>query len=199
MGVAEILNMTLAAQVALGGGYLAYATAYAGLRRGHATEDAVFITFAFGIFASLAFGFAQPRGVPLAVLAGVGSALLAAVVWRMCGRSLWQSLIEGAGVHDDGIATAWDGLIQSPGQMVQQVSVRLRDGRILRTDRRDPFLGQRHGGLILGRDGDIVLVVETELAADGTIRHPPHVLNDDGIRLTYVPASEIVQINLRVR
>ena len=48
-------ELSLSLQVALASGYLAYITAYAGLRRGHATQDAVFISLVFSVIALLSF------------------------------------------------------------------------------------------------------------------------------------------------
>ena len=41
MSPTDVLDLSLGVQTALGGGYLAYITAYAGMRRDHGAEDVI--------------------------------------------------------------------------------------------------------------------------------------------------------------
>lgn len=201
MGLKDLVLLPIGLQVALGAGYLAYMIAYAGLRRGHSAVDAVFISFAFGIPALFTFDLLAPYYVALGVAAGAAVSILAGIFWRAGLRRVWVWLMEKLGVHgEDGAATAWDTLIQRRGLKVNQVSVRTKDGRTLFMNGRHDYLDGPHKGLILGGDGSVVMVVEEErlLGAAGEDRKAQGMRTENGVRLSYIPASEIAQVNMRV-
>lgn len=198
---AEVLNLPIGIQVALGSGYLAYVTAYAGLRRGHGPADTAFISLAFGLVGMVVFD----RTGSLSIWQSVALAVLAAVatgaIWRVWGARMWHRIVHGLRIHaDDGTATAWDALIHKAGQTVQQVSVHTKDGRVLYLNDRHPYVLGPHRGLILGGNGDIVLVVEEE-RIPGTEGDEVRdgIVTRNGTRLTYIPAAEIARINMRVK
>ncbi|MFP1646092.1 hypothetical protein [Pontitalea aquivivens] len=197
----DLVLLPVGLQVALGAGYLAYMIAYAGLRRGHSAVDAVFISFAFGIPALFTFDFLAQVHVALGVAFGAAASIVAGVVWRSGLRCGWGWLMEDLGVHgEDGAATSWDTLIQRRDLKVNQVSVRTKDGRTLFMNERHDYLDGPHKGLILGGDGSVVMVVEEERlpGATGEDRKAQGMRTENGVRLSYIPASEIAQVNMRV-
>lgn len=207
MSAFEFITSSLALQVALGGGYLGYVTAYAGLRRGHDQIDSAFISIAFGVPALMVFKYLESASwqadwlrnwvaAPVAVIVS----LLVGALWRAVGAGLWRGAVAYFKVHqDDGTLTAWDALIQKPRQTVDQLSVHTKDGRTLYMNTRDRYLDGPHRGLILGGNGDIVMVVEEERipGKDGDETRTG-IVTDNGTRLTYLPASEIARVNIRV-
>lgn len=61
-----------------------------------------------------------------------------------------------------------------------------------------PYLDGPMKGLIIGTDGDIVMVVDREVLPDGTEEVRTHqVVPGWGTRLTCIPAAEIETVELR--
>lgn len=200
MSFEEIIKLPIAVQLALGSGYLGYVTAYAGLRRSRTATDAIFMTVAFGLPAVLVFVGLEAKGVIVAALAGAVAAICVACLWRIGGRSASYWALDKAGVHnDDGLSHAWDALIQRRGLKSSQMSVHTKDGRILYMSDRTEVLDAPFGGLLLGADGSIVMVVQKERLADGTVEERTGVTDADwGARLTYIPADQIARVNIRI-
>jgi hypothetical protein len=201
----EFLTSSLGLQAALAGGYLGYVTAYAGLRRGHAQIDSAFISLAFGVPALLVFTLIEQSGIPashswVAASVAVVTSLVSGGIWRVVGTKCWRKLVSILKVHqDDGTSTAWDALIQRPELYVEQVSVHTKDGRTLFMNSLGPYEKLPHKGLILGGTGDIVMVVEEErIPGKPEDEERQGVITDAGLRMTYLPASEIARINLRI-
>lgn len=208
MGAGELVLLLIWVQVAVGAGYLAYATAYAGLRRGHRTTDAVFITLAFAALSLIAFTIVQ---VSIAdrmtapardVVAALGAAMMvlpAAALWRRWLREWWQGLMAKTSVHrDDGIYTGWDAAIQRDVEVIQ-VSVHTTDGRVLYLNDRSKYDAAPWHGLYFGGDGSVIMVVEEEGLPDGTEEVREGVHDDTyGTRMTYLPPAMIRRINIRM-
>lgn len=201
MAGSEFFNLTLSLQAALGAGYLGYATAYAGYRRDHRSEDALFISLAFAAVAMLAFGAVEAfLGSVWAVIAAVSASLAAACAWRVVGRRLWLQAMSASRIHrDDGVHAGWTGIIQSMGA-VGQISVHLKGGGVLYLNDRRNFDGSPWGGLYLGGDGAIIMAVEEEELPDGVEEIREGIIDQDwGTRLTYIPASEVKRVNIRIK
>lgn len=199
MDVGSFFGQSAAVQAGLGFGYLAYATAYAGLRDKHQAQDAVFITLAFGVPAALTFHAMAAFGWAPALLGALAVALGLAVLWRFRARELWRRLMRMARVHtDDGASSAWAGLIQTT-RPFSQVAVHLKDGRVLHSLDLRRHQRAHLGGLLLGSDGGVVMVVEIE-DAPGTDRHEVADASDDygRTRLTYLPPDQIARVDLRI-
>lgn len=198
----DLLSLPLAVQTALGAGYLAYVIAYGGIRQHHTAQDAVFLTLAFGILPGSILAFSTPSQLAPGLLLAVASAVLLGATWRRWGRDLAASILRGAQVHrDDGLHAAWDGLIQTT-RPVTQISVHMKDGRVLHCNDTKPYEDAYRGGLYLGGDGAVVMVVEEEevVGPDGAVRTEVRediVVPGWGTRLTYIPAGEVARVNIR--
>ncbi|WP_298618722.1 hypothetical protein [uncultured Zoogloea sp.] len=193
----DLLNLPLEIQVALGGGYLAYVLAYSGLRRGHGATDTAMISLAFGLIGVLVFR-SMPGGDWARVAGGLLAMLVAAAVWRARVRALIARATAGFGVHaDDGLISGWDSLIQEPGLQVTQARVVLTDGTDLFCADTGKYSDGPHRGLVLGGDGSVTMVVETEERAGGEETPRGDIRTDWGTRVTYVPADRIQRVELR--
>lgn len=197
---AEFFELSLGLQVALGSGYLAYVTAYAGLRKGHDPHDTVFISLAFAAIGLIVFQVVSAYGSVLAAVAALISCLVAGAIWRAIGRAFWQMLMRKANVHrEDGVYSSWDSIVQT-SRRVGQISVHLRNGRVLYLDDRRQYSGVPWEGLYLGGDGSVVMVVELEEMPDGKEEIRTGVVDAEwGTRLTYIPAAEIERVNIRMK
>lgn len=201
MATDQFLLLPLEVQVALGGGYLAYAVAYAGLDRRVRPAEMAFRVLAFGLVALISFKAVLAQDCPpwAAALTAVLAATIAGALWRRFLRHWVLALLDRLKISsEDGLPDAWTALIQARGLNVTQLSVHLTDGRVLFHER-SAYGSALHDGLYLGRDGSIVMVVEETLLPDGKTRitsediaHP-----DWGTRLTYIPASQIARVTLR--
>lgn len=193
-------ELSLSLQVALASGYLAYITAYAGLRRGHATQDAVFISLVFSVIALLSFELFPIEQTYIRSAAACAAALLSGIIWRKAGRPSWLWLMRKTGIHrEDGVHSPWDVVVQTD-RKVGQLSVHLKNGRVLFLNDRRNFLNAPWEGLYLGGDGSIIMAVEMEELPDGSEEIRQAVVDDAwGTRLTFIPSSEIARVNIRLK
>lgn len=195
----DFINLGTAVQVWLGSGFLAYCTAYAGFRHHHQNRDAIFITVVFAAIASAAYSASQEMGNIHAYVISVFTALLSAILWRWVGREAWQKMMQVTKVHrEDGVTSTWENLVQTK-RTVDQISVHLTDKRVLYLNDRPKYAGTPWDGLYLGGDGGIMMVVEEEELTDGTVEERQGVCSDWGTRLTYLPASQIARVNIRLK
>lgn len=194
----EVLTLSTLVQVSLGIGYLAYSVAYAGFRRHHDTRDTVFITLVFAAVASTIFSSLLPWNPYLAGVLTLVIVLILGAAWRAFGRDAWLWVMSNTNVHrEDGNNSTWEALVQTR-KKVGQVSVHMKNGRVLYLNDRRKFVGAPWDGLYLGGDGSIVLAVEEEETETGEVEVREAVKSEWGTRLTYVPASEVARINIRL-
>lgn len=197
--MSTLATLPIALQLGLGLGYLCYLVAYAGERRGHSSQDATFLSLAFGV----------PALVPLSagagplvanLLAGTFLAFGLAILWRGWGRSRWRRFIAWIGLtRDDGLLHCWDGILNRPDLRSSQISVHTADGRILCLNDRHRYAAAPFEGLYLGSDGGILMVVEEEELPDGTVETRTGISDTDwGTRLTYIPPDQIRRVNIRM-
>jgi hypothetical protein len=196
----NFFELSLSVQVALSAGYLAYITAYAGLRRGHATQDAIFISLVFSVVALLTFDLVPIEQTYLRAAAACAVALASGIFWRKLGRPWWLWVMQKTGVHrEDGVHSPWDVIVQTD-RKVGQISVHLKSGRTLFMHDRPNFVECPWEGLYLGGDGSVIMVVESEELPDGTSEQRQAIKDEFwGTRLTYIPVSEIARVNLRMK
>ena len=196
MNLNTFYELSVATQVALGSGFLAYALAYAGFREGHYAVDAVFITLIFSVVASLVFTVASPIGLwGATALFTLG----VAAFWRVLARRWCLRMLSLLHIHrEDGVHRAWAQIVQTD-KSVGQCSVHTKDGRVLYLNDRPKFKGLLWDGLYLGGDGSVVMIVEEEEFPDGRTEVRDGITSADwGTRMTYLPASAIERVNIRL-
>lgn len=186
--------------VALASGFVAYTTSYAGLRRGHSTQDALFISSGYALFALAVFEGMSAFPSSLRIIGALLFALVIGILWRKWLRGCWQWAMRELNVHrDDGIYGSWDKLLQENRQ-IGQVSVYTKNGHVLHLNDRSKYKDEMFGGLYLGGDESITMVVDEEEYPDGIPASWEDVHDEDwGVRFTHIPASEIVRVNIRMR
>lgn len=195
----DFINLGTAVQVWFGSGYVAYCTAYAGFRNHHPNRDTIFITVVFAAIASAAYSASQDLGNIPAYTISVFAALSSAILWRWVGREAWQKVMQITKVHrEDGVTSTWENLVQTKRD-VDQISVHLTDGRILCLNERPKYAEAPWKGLYLGGDGSVLMIVEEEELSDGTVEERQGICSDWGTRLTYLPASQITRVNIRLK
>jgi hypothetical protein len=109
-----------------------------------------------------------------------------------------QRLLRKLGAEgDDGFPTAWQTITQQPGLHYSQVLVTLRDGRALESYMMEPFNEFPNGSCVLGLDGSVALYVNRITEADGEARTIDAISDVDGHRITFIPADQILEVDLR--
>lgn len=194
----DFLTQTLNIQIALGIGWVGYATAYAGYTHRHGGREAVFMSLAFSAIAALVFAEAEPHGHTVAALTALVLTLLAAILWRSIGRLGWHMLMALSHIHrEDGTVDGWTAIVQK-NLRFSQISVHTTDGRELYLDNAGGYKKAPWRGLNLGADGSITMVVETEILEDGTEETRQGITDPKlGTRLTYLPPQSIARVNFR--
>lgn len=200
----EYFAIPINLQISLGIGYLAYVTAWAGRRLHHGPLDTLLISVAFSLPVLLLQAVAtQALPQPMAALVAAGAGLLlslaAAMAWRHRGRARWLAFMGWTGTHaEDGDATTWQALLQTPDLRVSQISVHTSDGRVLYLNDHAKYADAPQGGLLLGTDGSVLMVVEEEELPGGTTEVRQGIADPaGGTRMTYVPAASITRVNIR--
>lgn len=194
----SLLSLPLTAQVGLGAGYLAYLLAYGADRKNHSTADTAFLSFAFGIPALIPMTL-TPLSPLSSTLFGTAAALGLALMWQ-AGLQKWLLPLQirlGLG-REDGLPTAWSGVLAHPNLECSQISVHTTDGRVLYLNDRHQVLNAPHQGLYLGSDGSVLMAVQQEELPSGAEEQREDIIDPNwGARMTYIPAAQIVRINIR--
>lgn len=211
----DLIELGWRSQVLFIGGYLAYAIAYSGRRDHHRPTDTIGILLCFGGVGLLSIGLIEqfffpndigpktpdethtPNNYALGV-ASVATSLLAAIIWRgfLNDWVLWL-LSHFSKSDEDGLPTAWATIIQKQGLQYAQLVVTLRSGTTYESYPLGEFNSLPNGPCVLGSDGAIGMYVTAITEVEGVARKVANLADDDGHRITYIPASEISEVDLR--
>ena len=200
----QLVNLPWQTQVVIIGGYVGYIIAYTGRRASHSAIDIAAISLCFGGVGLLALHFAlrdipptKPSRELIAGVFAVVTPVIAGVIWRAKLRQVSEVLVRKiSGSEEDGLSTAWDTLIQEHGLTYSQINIRLKDGRELESYQMAPFNDLPGGPCALGGDGSIALYV-THITEGGERREARNMIDDDGARITYIPADQIAEVDFR--
>ena len=206
----EVIELSWQTQVILVGGCLAYTLAFSGRRADHKATDSILIILCFGSAGLLAihlmsetferFGFFEDsmfREIVLALF-GIAIPIIFAIFWRRKLREKVKVLIRKISEsEDDGLPTAWNTIIQSQGLNYSQLNITLKNGRILESYPLEDFNDDPDGPCVLGGDGSIGLYVTHIENSEGNRRQAKNIRDSNGVRMTYVPADQIAEIDFR--
>lgn len=205
----KLFSLPLQVQIALGGGYLAYLIAYAGIHQHHTASEVFFRSIAFGMVATAILlwspeapdwlaGWKHPLWRPVIAIV---STIFVGGFWRWRGMRWSRNLLRSINVSwTDDIPTAWLSITATDTDTCpSQIAVELLNGRLLWCDDTRKFGDAPFGPCVFGLDGSIAMYVTSERRPDGSwldhcnIRHAI-----DGDQLTYIPAAQIQRIDLRL-
>jgi hypothetical protein len=197
---ASFFDLTLSVQIALGAGYLAYVTCYAGFRADHKPVDQVSISLVFSSFALVVANLCHSLPDIWKVVVTLIATLVLGVLWRTLGRPVWHWTLEKTGVHrDDGIHTGWAALVQT-NKLVSQATIYTTDDMEFHLANRAPYLNEQWKGLYLCGDGSVTMIVDTETDASGEeLQRTTQTDEEYGTRFTHFPASQIRRVELRMK
>jgi len=201
----EIFNLTWQIQLTIIAGYFAYSIAYAGRKRHHQPIDVILIVFAFGGFGGVIIETAKLyldplEEIPDTVIGLLHLALVTslAILWRSFGQAQVYRVINKLSKNkDDGLQTAWDTIIQEPDLGYSQLNVLTRSGTTLECYPLGDFNETPNGPCVFGIDGSIALYVTHISDENGSRRETSKLSTSEGIRMTFVPAHEIVEVDMR--
>lgn len=202
----EFFAAPLLLQLALGGGYLGYLAAYAGIRDHHRQIDIAFLTIAFGMVATLAYGFAEARiGKAAAVGLALALSLVVGLVWRKWGRLVVRRLLKKSNIsYADDDPSVLTTISADTEHHVSQVTVMLDNGNELMCQNTADFGDAPISPFIYGADGSVAMYV-THTYRPGTdgrqIEAEQTQVRDSewGDNLTIIPAGRVRQVDIRLK
>ncbi|WP_138983994.1 hypothetical protein [Sphingomonas elodea] len=204
----KLLGLPLHIQIALGGGYLAYLVAYAGIRQHHTPLEVFFRSIAFGLVSTAVMLWAPDAPAFLVAwkhpfwrpTTAVASTVLIGAFWRWRGMRWSRVALRELNVSwTDDIPTAWLTVTATETNIAPtQIVVDLDGGRTLMCEDTRLFEHSPFAPCIYGLDGSIAFYVTAERPAGGEWVDRTDVLHVDGDMLTYVPASAIKRVQLRL-
>jgi len=156
------------------------------------------ISLAFGLAASGVLALMEAYSPVLAAICGLGAAIVAGAIWRFAGYDLWFKLQRKLRLSiATGQLSGWALTVDLPKRTVSQIQVHLANGRRLFCSDAGRFKDQIDSPVILGIDGGIALVVTHVYQGDELIEEVDFSNLDWGITLTYVPPSQITEVDIR--
>ena len=217
----DIWALPFEVQFILASGYAAYFFSYVGIREHHKTVEIVFIVFVYGLITKLCFGAAQAiltnlfyensllgylfnKGTTIAFSATFAFVVtvFAGYLWRRFGRDYARSLLRKSDYSwSDDDPTSWRTITSSTDFWFTQASVQLNDGTWLECKNAKEFVGEPHGPMTLGQNGDIALYV-TDITAPNRKKSTTvlHIKDPDwGSRMTYIPSNQIKSLTFRLK
>lgn len=200
----KLLTLPWYIQAVIVAGYCGYVVAYSGRRRGHTSTDTISLILAFGGIALAdlyTLGVSLNKNVWLNVAATIHAFLITialALLWRCWGKAKAQWVLGKLGSNrEDGLLGAWDSVVQDDSLCINQLNVRLKDGRILESFPLTKFKDWPSGACLLGSDGSVGLYV-THIEESGERRESRGLIADEGARFTIVPIDQIQEVDLRL-
>lgn len=197
----KFLRLPWEIQVALGSGYLAYALAYLGIKDHHKPIDTAFRTIAFGLCATSVLSLLPPAYGFWRIAAAVLASLVSGALWRYWIADGVQWLVRKADLSwSDETPSAWSKItLHNSRTYVSQISIQLDDDSWLFCDDTRQFADAPYGPCVLGPNGDVAFYATHKclpgeaIVEDLDVRDAHH-----GDKLTYVPASKIRRVSLRM-
>lgn len=99
----------------------------------------------------------------------------------------------------DDTPSAWARLQENREYPLSQISVLLKDGTWLHCGQTSAFNSAPYSPAVLGTNGDVLMYLTSIKPKDGEERLQSTTIDPDyGARLTYIPASEIARVNVRL-
>lgn len=202
-----LLDLPVETLSSLAAGYIAYRVAYTGKDRSHQPIDTVFITFVFAVIARLAANFIGASSVQLvlgeatatvALFVGFLVSFTSACIWRRWGEDQTFKTLRSMKIsNSDRYDSAWETIAARGTSRPSQLTVRKKDGSTVMCENLSAFKDAPFGPCLFGTDGSIALYV-TDFRAGGSDWETidPNA-PDWGASITYIPASEISEIELR--
>lgn len=204
--VDELQTLPWDTLVTFSAGYIGYFVANVGLNQRNSTVDVVFIIFIYGLVGTLFYRTPLPclDGYSPILIAYIRTALTIVAVaviaglWRSIGKTFFYWIMRKFGVsYADAHETVLSRLFNYSPIKASQLTVYLKNGKILMCDDLRLFTDKPLGTFQLGINGDILMYV-TDVKSSGRWKTDKEVISPWGSEITYVPASDIERISIRL-
>jgi hypothetical protein len=198
----DLVRLPWSTLLTLACGYAAYYVANVGVRDHHKSIDVIFSTLVFGFFSYFAYAILT---VVFAVSITWASALTFAIaivygsLWSRLGRPLLEKAFRRSKVtYSDDLPSAWSALSRSR-KVATQLTIKLKDGSWVKCDNLDVFSTFPDGPCTLGMKGDVLIYITHTQAPDKDEFIAVDGPSDPawGAEITYLPADQIVRLDLR--
>ena len=196
----ELLALSWNVQVALASGYAAYIIAYRGVRAYHSAQDTLFLSLVFSLIASSELWLGRSKSPLLVGAFAFLISVSAGILWRRRGMALLTALLRNPNTTwADDTPSAWARLQENREFPLSQLSVLLKDGTWLPCNQTSNFNDAPYSPAVLGTSGDVLMYLTSVKPKEGEEREQITTIDAKfGSRLTYIPASEIARINVRL-
>jgi hypothetical protein len=200
--IAKLLELQWPTLLLLASGYAAYCVANVGVREHHKATDVAFSTLLFAFISASSY-YACLWYFELSLVWSSAAtflfAILAGAFWSLFGRRYFEKLLRKSRVsHADDLPSAWMAIFGQKIPMTQ-LSVQIKDGSWLMCDDLAKFANSPNGPCVLGAKGDILMYVTDKQSDIGVAFFPTAdpVDPDWGHEITYIPADQIIRVDLR--
>lgn len=196
----DILALSWKVQVALASGYAAYIISYRGIRGHHSAQDTVFLALVFSLIASAELWLTRLLSPLVAGFCAFLLSVAVGVLWRRRGMQILTDMLRGPNTTwSDDTPSAWARLQENREFPLSQVSVLLKDGTWLYCNQTAAFNDAPYSPGVLGMSGDVLMYLTSIKPKESEERPQVTTLDANyGARLTYIPASEIARVNVRL-
>ena len=197
--LSKIANLPWNLQTVLASGYIAYLTAYVGLRQNHKTADLVFNSLAFGMVAALSIWMTPALNQPAKMAVAFASTVVAGMVWRAKLRETVRQFFRWSGYSwSDDTNSALEHLLEYSKTPPWQLSVETDDGTFCYSTDLSRTGDFAFGPYVLGTNGDVLMYVDAREDAKGNrTEHDWMSDPEKGDLVTYIPANRIRSIGIR--
>ena len=198
----SLLSLPIDTLLLLASGYLGYRLAFTGKDREHKTTDVIFISAAFAAIAKAVMMIGSAAGsLAAGLFLAAPASLLAAIIWRRWVSGWVFGILKNKQIMThDRTETAWQSLIARDGNVIRQIVVHRTDGVSYMCKDFFHFKDMKPTPLLLGVDGSIAMPVshwrdinETEWDTFDDVMDA-----DWGDKITYIPASQIRSVAIRM-
>lgn len=198
----SLLSLPIDTLVLLAAGFLGYRLAFTGKDREHKASDVIFISATFAAIAKAVMMIGAAAGSAVAgLLLAAPASLIVAIIWRKWASEWILGALKNKQIMThDRTGTAWQSLIARDGNVVRQIVVHRTDGVSYMCKDFYEFKDMRPTPLILGVDGSIAMPVSHWRDTNETKWDEFDDVMDAewGDRITYIPASQIRSVAIRV-
>lgn len=211
--MSELVNLSWVTQLLLIAGFVGYQFSYSGRVSLHSNFDKIFIILLFGGIGLVVISLQEQllAALPeqfrsklteyedqLTAIFAVFATMVSAIVWRRWVENWYQKLASKlSGGNTDNHPNAFQTVVHSRNYGVSQVVVTLTNGEVYESYPLGKFENYPCGPCVFGSDGSISLYVTGITDRYGRFRKVTTLSDDDGHRITYVPVSQIAEIDLR--
>ncbi|QPN28846.1 hypothetical protein I5770_09720 [Brucella sp. BO2] len=132
------------------------------------------------------------------IIAFVGSVICGAL-WNAMGRDILYTVLRSTGVtYNDDTPSAWVAMYNARHGGVRELYVLLQDGTWLGCNNLQDFEDEPNPGCTLGPEGDILMYVpHIKKPGETVFTEIADVKDEWGTDLTYIPKSQIAQVDIR--